>query len=129
MEQRREKRIKERNAVFIKSAEENREVHYGVGINAYTYDLSLGGARLFTEKHFPVGTVIRVVIDLARTGQSVQIEGEVKWVKESEEVGLFEMGVEFLHQISQTILSLIRHLYTTGNGLSSPTTLYGPGPT
>ena len=129
MENRREKRIKERNAVFIKSAEENREIHYGVGINAYTYDLSLGGARLFTEKHFPVGTTIRVVIDLARTGQSVQIEGEVKWVKESEEEGLFEMGIEFLHQISQTILSLIRHLYTTGTGLSSPTTLYGPGPT
>ncbi len=120
MEHRKEKRIQERNAVFIKSAEELNETNnHGVGITAYTYDLSLGGARLAAPKYFPVGTVMRIVIELERTGQSVQVDGEVKWARPSSEDGVFEMGVEFLHNISQTILSLIRHLYSVGNGITT----------
>jgi c-di-GMP-binding flagellar brake protein YcgR len=102
MDKRREKRIIERDAVFIKSADEHKDTTYGVGITAYTYDLSLGGARIFSEKFFAVGTVIRIVIELARTNQSVQIDGEVKWARERDDEGLYEMGVEFLHNISQT---------------------------
>jgi hypothetical protein len=120
MEHRREKRILERNAVFIKSAEELNETNnHGVGITAYTYDLSLGGARLAAPKYFPVGTVLRIVVELERTEQSVQVDGEVKWARPSSEDGIFEMGVEFLHNISQTILSLIRHLYSVGASITT----------
>src|SRR5512135_236991 len=120
MEHRKEKRILERNAVFIKSAEEQNEANnHGVGITAYTYDLSLGGARLAAPKYFPVGTVMRIVIGLSRTDQSVQVDGEVKWARPSPEDGVYEMGVEFLHNISQTILSLIRHLYSVGTSITT----------
>lgn len=120
MEHRKEKRIMERNAVFIKSAEEQNEANnHGVGITAYTYDLSLGGARLAAPKYFPVGTVMRIVVELERTDQSVQVDGEVKWARPSSEDGVFEMGVEFLHNISQTILSLIRHLYSVGSSITT----------
>ena len=41
--------------------------------------------------------------------------------------GLYEVGVEFLHDISQTILTLIRHLYSAGTEIpSSVTTVNAP---
>ena len=111
MNMRKEKRIEERNTVVIRSAADGKGPFSNLGVNAYTYDLSLGGTRLFTEKPFPEGTVIRIVIELAKTCQTIQVDGEVKWMKKSEADGLYEVGVEFLHDISQTILTLIRHLY------------------
>jgi Tfp pilus assembly protein PilZ len=119
MNMRKEKRIEERNAVVIKSAGDGKGPHANLGINAYTYDLSLGGTRLFTEKEFAVGTVIRIVIELAKTCQTIQVDGEVKWVRKNDADGVYEIGVEFLHNISQTILTLIRHLYSAGSEIPS----------
>jgi len=118
MDNRKDKRFMERNTVFIKSTSENNETLYGHGINAHTHDLSLSGARICTPHYFPVGSVVRIVIDLERTHQSIKVDGEVKWTRKSEEEeGSFESGVEFLHSISQTLLSLIKHLYSERNGI------------
>ena len=127
MDNRRERRIPERNKVLIKSAEEHHDVSFGDGINAFTHDLSLSGARLFSERQFEVGTIIRISMELARSSQAIQIEGEVKWVKMNEDEGLFEFGVEFLHNISHTVLALIRHLYGAGTGISSSISPSGAG--
>lgn len=117
MDNRRDKRFQERNTVFIKSTSETAEALYGRGINAHTQDISLSGARICTPHYFPVGSVVRIVIDLERTHQSIKVDGEVKWTKKSEtDDDLFESGVEFLHSISQTLLSLIKHLYSERNG-------------
>jgi hypothetical protein len=117
MDNRRDKRFLERNTVFIKSTSETTEALYGHGINAHTEDISLSGARICTPHYFPVGSVVRIVIDLERSHQSIKVDGEVKWTKKSEEDDdLFESGVEFLHSISQTLLSLIKHLYAERNG-------------
>jgi hypothetical protein len=122
MDNRKDKRFTERNTVFIKSTSESAEALYGHGINAHTHDLSLSGARICTPHYFPVGSVVRIVIDLERTHQSIKVDGEVKWTKKSEEDDdLFESGVEFLHSISQTLLSLIKHLYAEKNGGGIPT--------
>ncbi len=120
MNMRKEKRIEEKNVVVIRSAGSPKGPSANVGANAYTYDLSLGGTRLFTERSFAVGTVIRIVIELAKTCQSIQVDGEVKWVKKNEAEGGYEVGVEFLHHISQTILTLIRHLYSAGGEAPVP---------
>ncbi len=120
MNMRKEKRIEEKNIVVIRSAGSPKGPSATVGANAYTYDLSLGGTRLFTDKLFAVGTVIRIVIELAKTCQSIQVDGEVKWVKKNEADGGYEVGVEFLHHISQTILTLIRHLYSAGGDAPVP---------
>jgi Tfp pilus assembly protein PilZ len=122
---RKEKRIEERNTVVIRSVGAGHGPTAGPGINAYTYDLSLGGTRLFTARPFAVGTVIRIVIELSRTCQSIQVDGEVKWVKENQADGVYEIGVEFLHDISQTILTLIRHLYSAGAEIPSCVTTVG----
>jgi hypothetical protein len=117
MDNRRDKRFLERNTVFIKSTSETSESLYGHGINAHTEDISLSGARICTPHYFPVGSVVRIVIDLERSHQSIKVDGEVKWTKKSEEDDdLFESGIEFLHSISQTLLSLIKHLYAERNG-------------
>jgi hypothetical protein len=117
MDNRRDKRFQERNTVFIKSTSETTESLYGRGINAHTQDISLSGARICTPHYFPVGSVVRIVIDLERTHQSIKVDGEVKWTKKSEvDDDLFESGIEFLHSISQTLLSLIKHLYSERNG-------------
>ena len=49
---------------------------------------------------------------------SIKDDGEVKWTRKSEEDDdLFESGIEFLHSISQTLLSLIKRLYAERNGV------------
>jgi Tfp pilus assembly protein PilZ len=116
---RKEKRIEERNTVVIRSAGNPNGPHTSLGVNAYTYDLSLGGTRLFADRPFAVGDTIRIVIELAKTCQTIQVDGEVKWTKRNDADDVYEIGVEFLHNISQTILSLIRHLYGMGNGISA----------
>ena len=117
MDNRKDKRFLERNTVFIKSTSEGHEPVYGYGINAHTYDISLSGARICTPQYFPVGSVVRIVIELERTHQSIKVDGEVKWTKKSEEDDdIFLSGVEFLNSISQTLLSLIKHLYADRNG-------------
>jgi len=125
MNMRKEKRIEERNPVVIKSAAAGQGPDVNLGVNAYTYDLSLGGTRLYTEKPFVVGTVIRIVIDLAKTCQSIQVEGMVKWVRKNETEEGYDIGVEFLHNISQTILTLIRHLYSAQPEIPSCVTSVG----
>jgi c-di-GMP-binding flagellar brake protein YcgR len=128
MNMRKEKRIEERNAVSIRSAGDGQGPSASLDINAYTYDLSLGGTRLFTEVPFAAGTVIRIVIELARTCQTIQVDGEVKWARKNDADGVYEIGVEFLHNISQTILSLIRHLYSAGSEIPSSVTALGAPP-
>jgi Tfp pilus assembly protein PilZ len=122
MNMRKEKRIEERNSVIIRSTGTANGLHENLGANAYTYDLSLGGTRLFTDRPFAVGTTIRIVIELAKTCQTIQVEGQVKWTRQNEAEGIYEIGVEFLHHISQTILTLIRHLYSAGSEIPSSVT-------
>ncbi len=119
MEHRKDKRFVEENNVVIKGSLEPREAARNGGINACTRDLSLSGARICSQQDFPVGSVIRIVIDLERTHQSLKVDGEVKWTRKSEDGERFEIGVEFLHSISQTLLSLIRHLYSEREGIPS----------
>jgi hypothetical protein len=122
MDNRKDKRFMERNTVFIKSTCKDGEALYGHGINAHTHNLSLSGARICTPYYFPVGSIVRIFIDLERTHQSIKLDGEIKWTKKSEEnEDLFESGVEFLHSISQTLMSLIKHLYAERKGGRTPT--------
>ena len=125
MNMRKEKRIEERNSVFIKSARDGNGLYPSLNINAYTYDLSIGGAKLLSERPFEVGTTIRIVFELAKTCQTVQVDGKVKWIRENDEDEVYEIGVELLHEISQTILSLIRHLYSKGTEIPSSVTALG----
>lgn len=117
-ERRKRNRFVEHNEVLLRTAADK---YQGAGITAHTYDLSTGGARIITAKSYPLGTVIRIRLNLAGTDQFVNLDGEVKWIRPRVNEDLFELGVEFQRLTSHAVLTLIRHLYGRHDGI--PTTV------
>jgi Tfp pilus assembly protein PilZ len=119
LNQRKEKRFSEKNDVLIQYSLDGKKISNYIGMNALTQDISLSGARIITKKLFPIDTILRIQISLSRSKQIIKVDGKVKWVKERTEEKSYEIGIEFLHEISKTVLSLIRHLYTEDRGIPS----------
>lgn len=81
---------------------------------AATWDISIDGARLYTNEYFPVETKLIISLDLSRTELMVKLWAKVKWVnKVNINMGKYEMGVEFIHSV-QTLPDLLKHLYGHG---------------
>ncbi len=112
---RKEDRIVERNCVSIQSCHTKRSI----GINAYTRDISLGGARIYTKELFDVGSLIKIQIELASSREMITLDGQVKWLNVQEGGDWFELGVEFRHKISNSILCLIKHIYQQDSKIPS----------
>ena len=121
MEQRKDKRFRERDGVLIKDIGQPEETEGNGATNAHTYDISLSGARICSKQDFPVGYVLRIVIDLKGAQDPLSIDGEVMWSRKNTDSDDYEIGVEFLHDISDTILSLIKHFY--GKKVGIPTSV------
>jgi hypothetical protein len=111
MKNRRHKRITEENRVTIELVTDGINDNKGEEIHAFTQDISLGGARILTDRFFPVGTVFKITVFLGRTKKKFQVDGEVRWAKSFLDDGLFSIGLEFLHNVPKSILPLIEHLY------------------
>src|SRR5512137_1419920 len=107
-ERRKRNRFIERNEVLLRTSVDK---YQGPGIAAHTYDLSTGGARIVTSKSYPVGTFIKIRLNLAGSDESINLDGEVKWLKPKDNEETYEIGVEFERLTSQAVLALIRHLY------------------
>jgi c-di-GMP-binding flagellar brake protein YcgR len=118
-ENRKDKRIAEENRVTIElpgpSPTEDAQ-----GVNALTKDISLGGARIVTDRCFEVGTSLRLTLYLSKSKQIVKARADVRWNRMVDD-GLYEMGVEFEHGIPTGVLVLINHLY--GKGQGAPTSV------
>jgi len=111
-ENRKDKRIAEENRVVIElpgtpPGDEPRVV------NALTKDISLGGARMITDRFFEVGSSLRITLYLSKSKQIIKARGDVRWNRMVED-GIYEMGVEFEHGIPTGVLILINHLYGKG---------------
>ncbi len=119
LNQRKEKRFSEENDVVIRYALKGKKSSDYMGISALTRDISLSGARLIAKQSFPIDTILRIQINLSKSNQTLKVDGKIKWVKEKEEKDTYEIGIEFLHEISKTVLSLIRHLYGEATGIPS----------
>lgn len=117
MEKRKERRFKQWNKTKIKSSYGPREFFDAAGINAYTYDISLGGAKIYSEENFSEGTAIRMQIDLARSKESISVDGLVKWARRNERDKVYELGVELSHMISKTVFMLMQDLYDQSPGI------------
>jgi hypothetical protein len=118
---RKDRRFEEQNEVLIQYALDGHEASGSTGIKAITRDLSLGGARIIAPKSYPVDTVMRIEVNLLKSGQIVKLDGIVRWTKLSQDGEIHELGVEFLHKISKSVLSLIQHLY--GGDQNIPSTI------
>ena len=120
-EKRREKRLRDMNKAVVQTVRKGKDLDGGIDINALTCDISPGGAKILAHKFYPFDSTIRIQIDLSNSGQLLEVEGKVKWIKKMDDEELFEIGVEFVHKISQTVLALLEHLY--GNNIKIPSSV------
>ena len=116
-ENRKDKRIAEENRVGIELPGPGSSPEARV-INALTKDISLGGARIITDRLFEVGASLRMTLYLSKSKQIVKVRGDVRWNRMIDS-GLYEMGVEFEHGIPTGVLVLINHLYGKGQNVPS----------
>ena len=118
-ENRKDKRLAEENRVAIELPGALNSPEPRV-INALTKDISLGGARIVTDKLFEVGSSLRMTLYLSKSKQVTKVRADVRWNRMIED-GLYEIGVEFEHGIPTGVLVLINHLY--GKGQNVPTSV------
>jgi hypothetical protein len=111
MQNRKDRRIRQWNKAVIKTAPLGQNSLPPAEVKAFTYDLSLGGARLRSVERFESGTVLRLNIELIQSRETVSLKGHVKWVKRDEIENVFELGVEFDHDTALTVTSLMKNLY------------------
>jgi hypothetical protein len=125
MDKRKERRFKQLNRASIVSASGPRSFSDQAGINACTYDVSLNGAKLYSDVDFPVGTLLRMHVDMVRSGDSIGIDGVVRWSKWNAEGNTFELGLEFSHLIPRTAVVLMQNLYDQSPGIPTRLTERG----
>jgi len=114
-EKRREKRVKEENRVVIEVLPSGGRGE-GLAINAFTKDISLTGARIWTDRLFPLHSKLNLTLYLPRSKQVVRIRATVKWEKECYD-GLYEIGVHFQQGIPDVLMALINHFYGKEEGI------------
>lgn len=120
-EKRREKRLRDENKTVVQTACKGKDLAGSIDINALTCNISPGGAKILTHNFYPFDSTIRIQIDLSKSWQILEVDGKVKWIKKMDDEELFEIGVEFVHSISQTVLTLLEHLY--GNNIKIPSSV------
>ena len=111
MKPRRDRRFKQWNKTKVTPIKDPRDSKDHNSVEAFTHDISIGGALLHTSEPFEVGTLLRLEIDLVRTGETLRVEGLVKWRQREKAGDAFEIGVEFKHTSMATVLSLMRGLH------------------
>jgi c-di-GMP-binding flagellar brake protein YcgR len=110
-ERRKHRRFQQWNKAIIKSASGGQGILPRCPIDAYAWDLSLGGARIQCDESFPVGAVLRLHLELVRSREFVGIDGEVRWSRWNEERKVHECGVEFQECVEATLQAIMRNLY------------------
>jgi len=107
-ENRKDERIREEKKVVIEFYPRG-NVHRPKNVTyALTRDVSEGGVKLLADKYFPVGTLLKITMSLSRTRQIVNLVATVRWVKNFQTSDLFEMGIEYMHEIPESVLSMMK---------------------
>lgn len=114
---RRDRRFKQWNKTQITLMKDPQHAAGRSPVEGFTYDISIGGARIHTMEPFEVGGLLRLQIELVRSADILRVEGQVKWRRLDETANVFEMGIEFQHTSMATVLSLMRALH---DGRKSP---------
>jgi hypothetical protein len=110
VEKRKETRIKEENRVLIEISPAGSQAEKFVA-NAFTRDLSITGARIWTDRLYPLNSKLKLTLYLSRSKQVIRICSTVRWMKSCED-GLYEVGVQFQTGIPDAVMALINHIYS-----------------
>jgi hypothetical protein len=111
MERRKHRRFQQWNKAIITSVSGGEGVLPSCPIDAYAWDLSLGGSRIQSEECFPVGAIVRIHLDLVRSRESVSIDGIVRWSRRNEKENINEFGVEFQESNQIALQAIMKNLY------------------
>jgi Tfp pilus assembly protein PilZ len=111
MDRRKHRRFQQWNKAIIMSVSGGDGVLPRCPIDAYAWDLSIGGARIQSEECFPVGAVVRIHLDLVRSRESVSIDGAVRWSRWNEKENINEFGVEFQESNQMALQAIMKNLY------------------
>ena len=118
-ERRKYKRINEENRAIIRLMTEGMDSVKNKEIFALTQDISKNGAKLLTDVDFSVGTVFKTTVVLSKSEEILKFDSKVKWMRSLEDGELFEIGVEFMDEISKSVFSLIQHVDRSEQGIST----------
>lgn len=110
-ERRKHRRFQQWNKAIIQSASGVPGLLPRCPVDAYAWDLSLGGARIQSDEMFPVGAVLRIHLELVRSREYVGIDGDVRWSRWNDELNVYECGVEFRECVEATLQAIMRNLY------------------
>jgi hypothetical protein len=108
-EKRKDQRLREEKKVVIEFYPGGKDPRPKNVTYALTRDVSEGGVRLLTDRYFPVGTLLKITMSLSRTRQIVNIVATVRWVTNFQTSDLFEMGIEYMHEIPESVLSMMKN--------------------
>jgi Tfp pilus assembly protein PilZ len=108
-EKRKDQRLREEKKVVIEFYPEGKDFRPKNVTYALTRDISEGGQRLLTDRYFPIGTLLKITLSLSRTRQIVNVVAKVRWVTNFHTSDLFEMGIEYLHEIPESVLSMMKN--------------------
>jgi hypothetical protein len=108
-EKRKDQRLREEKKVVIEFYPGGKNPHPKNVTYALTRDVSEGGVRLLTDKYFPIGTLLKITLSLSRTRQIVNVVAKVRWVTNFQTSDLFEMGIEYMHEIPESVLSMMKN--------------------
>ncbi|MCX6572215.1 MAG: PilZ domain-containing protein [Candidatus Aminicenantes bacterium] len=111
MERRKHSRFQQWNKAIIKSASGGEGILPRCPIDAYAWDLSLGGARIQSEEGFPVGAIVRLHLELVRSREAVSVDGAVRWSRWNEKENIYEFGVEFQECNEIVLQAIMKNLY------------------
>jgi len=111
IERRKHRRFQQWNKAIIQSASGVQDLLPHCPIDAYAWDLSLGGARIQCDEPFPVGAVLRLHLELVRSREYVGLDADVRWARWNEELKVHEFGVEFRECVEATLQAIMRNLY------------------
>jgi c-di-GMP-binding flagellar brake protein YcgR len=110
-QKRRDRRFKQWNKTKVSRLGAGRDSSGNPPVEAFTYDISIGGARIHSMEAFDIGAMLRLDVELVRTAEILRVEGIVRWRKRDELSNIYEMGVEFQHSSMVTVLALMRALH------------------
>jgi hypothetical protein len=106
-EKRKDQRSREEKKVVIEFYPGGKDSRPKNVTYALTRDVSDGGVRLLTDKYFPIGTLLKITLSLPRSRKIANVVAEVKWVQNFQTSDLFEMGIEYMHEIPDSVKTMM----------------------
>jgi hypothetical protein len=111
-ERRKSIRKKEGNIVEIELISGNKEQPRKNDSFAITDDISLYGIKVMTDPIFPIDSLLKIDLSLAKTKKTITMTGRVRWIKRVGD-NLNELGIEIIDITKVNIKILFKYLIKT----------------